>query len=140
MQPVPACLWNRGDSASSASSFTTASMLARSLIERKRDGGRLTREEWQALADAYLRGELADYQMSAFLMAAFIRGLDEDETVSLTRTMLESGDRLRLAEFGTARIDKHSTGGVGDKVSLVLAPLVASCGEVVSATVSDRRT
>jgi pyrimidine-nucleoside phosphorylase len=106
-------------------------MLARSLIERKRDGGRLTREEWQALADAYLRGELADYQMSAFLMAAFIRGLDEDETVSLTRTMLESGDRLRLAEFGTARIDKHSTGGVGDKVSLVLAPLVASCGVMV---------
>lgn len=106
-------------------------MLARALIERKRDGGRLTPDEWRALSDAYLGGAVPEYQMAAFLMAAFLRGLDRGETEALTRTMLESGDRMRLADIGLPRVDKHSTGGVGDKVSLVLAPLVAACGAAV---------
>ena len=106
-------------------------MLAQRLIERKRDGGRLTPPEWDALARAYTSGSMTDYQMAAFLMAAFIRGLDRDEVGALTRTMIDSGRRLDLAHMTAGRIDKHSTGGVGDKVSLVLAPLVASLGVVV---------
>ncbi len=106
-------------------------MLAQRLIERKRDGGRLTPPEWDALARAYTSGSMTDYQMAAFLMAAFIRGLDRDEVGALTRTMIDSGRHLDLAHMTAGRIDKHSTGGVGDKVSLVLAPLVASLGVVV---------
>src|SRR3954463_6510323 len=69
--------------------------------------------------------------MEAFLMACFLRGLDREETAALTEAMLDSGDRLALADLGVARVDKHSTGGVGDKVSLVLAPLIASLGVAV---------
>ncbi|MDX1576938.1 MAG: thymidine phosphorylase [Gemmatimonadota bacterium] len=103
-------------------------MLLTTLIERKRDGHRLEDDELRALLDAYLRDELADYQMSAFLMAAFIRGLDEGELAVLTRTIIESGTRLDFEDGGPPAVDKHSTGGVGDKVSLVLAPLVAEAG------------
>jgi pyrimidine-nucleoside phosphorylase len=106
-------------------------MLALRLIERKRDGGRLEAGEWRALAMAYAAGHVPDYQMAAFLMACYIRGLDRDETSALTDAMLGSGDRLHLADLGGARIDKHSTGGVGDKTSLILAPVVASLGVVV---------
>jgi len=106
-------------------------MLARSLISRKRDGGRITPDEWQELSDEYLRGDVPDYQMAAFLMAVFLRGLDGGETEALTRTMLESGERLSPPHSGLPRVDKRSTGGVGDKVSLVLAPLVAACGVAV---------
>ena len=106
-------------------------MLAQRLIERKRDGGRLEAGEWRALTLAYATGHVPDYQMAAFLMACFIRGLDRDETASLTEAMLASGDRLQLADLGVPRVDKHSTGGVGDKVSLVLAPLIASLGVAV---------
>src|SRR5438034_9870042 len=106
-------------------------MLVHALIERKRDGGRLTTDEWRTLAHGYARGEIADYQMAAFLMACFIRGLDPEETSALTEAMLTSGDRLDLAHLGAPRIDKHSTGGVGDKVSIVLAPLVSSLGVAV---------
>ena len=106
-------------------------MHAQRLIEKKRDGGRLTPLEWEALAHGYMSGAVADYQMAAFLMAAWLRGLDRDEVGALTRVMLLSGQRLDLGHLGPARIDKHSTGGVGDKVSLVLAPLVASRGVVV---------
>src|SRR5512143_1092521 len=106
-------------------------MLANRLIERKRDGGRLDAGEWRALVMAYAAGHVPDYQMAAFLMACFIRGLDRAETSALTEAMLDSGDRLRLDHLGRARVDKHSTGGVGDKVSLVLAPLVAACGVAV---------
>jgi pyrimidine-nucleoside phosphorylase len=106
-------------------------MLAYRLIEKKRDGGRLRAEEWKELGDAFVGGAIPDYQMSAFLMAAFLNGLDRDETSSLTRVMLESGARLDLSHLSQARVDKHSTGGVGDKVSLVLAPLVASLGVAV---------
>src|SRR5262249_53846068 len=107
------------------------SMLAHRLIERKRDGGRIDPGEWRALALAYAKGHIPDYQMAALLMACFLRGLDRSETAALTEAMLTSGDRLDLAHIGKPRIDKHSTGGVGDKVSLVLAPLVACVGVAV---------
>src|SRR5437764_5815794 len=106
-------------------------MLAHRLIERKRDGSRIEPGEWRALALAYAKGHVPDYQMAALLMACFLRGLDRGETAALTEAMLLSGDRLELGHLGPARIDKHSTGGVGDKVSLVLAPMVASLGVVV---------
>jgi pyrimidine-nucleoside phosphorylase len=106
-------------------------MLAQRLIERKRDGGHLEPGEWRALTLAYAAGHVPDYQMAAFLMACFLRGLDRTETAALTQAMLESGDRFRLADLGVPRVDKHSTGGVGDKVSLILAPLVASLGVAV---------
>src|SRR5437764_13894719 len=106
-------------------------MLAQRLIERKRDGGRLSPDEFNALARAYAAGEIPDYQMAAFLMAVYWRGLDRGETAALTDAMLNSGDTLHLDHLAGGRVDKHSTGGVGDKVSLVLAPLVASLGVAV---------
>jgi pyrimidine-nucleoside phosphorylase len=106
-------------------------MLAYRLIERKRDGGRLEPGEWRALALAYAAGHVPDYQMAAFLMACYLRGLDRAETAALTDAMLESGERLDLTDMTRPRMDKHSTGGVGDKVSLVLAPLIGSLGIVV---------
>ena len=105
--------------------------LTQRLIERKRDGGRVDPGEWRALASAYAAGHVPDYQMAAFLMAAYIRGLDRAETSSLMDAMLSTGARLSLDHLGIGRVDKHSTGGVGDKVSLVLAPLVASLGVAV---------
>ncbi|HEY2065141.1 MAG TPA: thymidine phosphorylase [Gemmatimonadaceae bacterium] len=106
-------------------------MLALRLIERKRDGGRIEAGEWRALANAYATGHVPDYQMAAFLMACFLRGLDRAETDALTAAMLRSGETLDLAYLDKPRIDKHSTGGVGDKVSIVLAPLIASLGVAV---------
>src|SRR5947209_4869187 len=106
-------------------------MLAHRLIERKRDGGRIEPGEWRALALAYATGHVPDYQMAALLMACFLRGLDRGETKSLMEGMLSSGDRFHLADIGRPRVDKHSTGGVGDKVSLVLAPLIASLDVIV---------
>ncbi|HLB09895.1 MAG TPA: thymidine phosphorylase, partial [Gemmatimonadaceae bacterium] len=106
-------------------------MLAIRLIERKRDGGRIEPGEWRALLGAYVTGHVPDYQMAAFLMAVYLRGLDREETTSLTDAMLRSGGALDLHTISAPRIDKHSTGGVGDKVSLVLAPLSASVGIVV---------
>ena len=106
-------------------------MLALRLIERKRDGGRIEPGEWRALLGAYVAGHVPDYQMAAFLMAAFLRGLDREETAALTESMLRSGGTLDLHGISAPRIDKHSTGGVGDKVSLVLAPLAAAVGIVV---------
>src|SRR6195952_2096065 len=106
-------------------------MLAIRLIERKRDGGRIEPGEWRALLGAYVAGHVPEYQMAAFLMAVFLRGLDREETAALTDAMVRSGGALDLHAITAPRIDKHSTGGVGDKVSLVLAPLVASVGIVV---------
>src|SRR5947208_12208141 len=106
-------------------------MLVVPLIERKRDGGALTPEEWSALVAAYTDGRIPDYQMSALLMAVLLRGLERHELAALTDAMLASGQRLSFDGWATPRVDKHSTGGVGDKVSLVLAPLVASCGVAV---------
>jgi pyrimidine-nucleoside phosphorylase len=98
------------------------------LIAAKRDGGRLTEAQIERLIRAFGSGDLADYQMSAWLMAVFFQGMDDAETVALTRAMLHSGDVLDLGDVPGVKVDKHSTGGVGDKVSLALAPLVASCG------------
>ena len=101
------------------------------LIERKRDGGRIAPAEWRLLAAAYARDEVPDYQMAALLMAVYFQGLDREETRALTAAMLESGATLPLAHLDVGRVDKHSTGGVGDKVSLLLAPLVAALGVAV---------
>ena len=106
-------------------------MLAYQLIERKRGGGRIEPGEWQELIASYLRDEVTDAQMAALLMAVYFRGLDRDETASLTEAMLRSGASLDLSNLDAPRLDKHSTGGVGDKVSLILAPLIASLGAVV---------
>lgn len=106
-------------------------MIVPRLIERKREGGRLEEAEWHELIREYSAGKVPDYQMSALLMAIFFRGLDRGETNALTDSMIESGGRLELSHLQAARIDKHSTGGVGDKVSLILAPLIASLGVAV---------
>src|SRR5664279_2237680 len=106
-------------------------MVVPRLIERKRDGGTLTAAEWRALIDAYAAGQVPDYQMAALAMAIFFRGLDGAELSALTDAMLASGDRLRFDGESRPRIDKHSTGGVGDKTSLLLAPMLAACGVLV---------
>ena len=106
-------------------------MLVHRLIEKKRDGGRLDAGELRTLINEYTAGNVPDYQMSAFLMACFLRGLDRTETSALTEAMLNSGARFDLATLGVPRVDKHSIGGVGDKVSIVLAPLVAAAGVAV---------
>jgi thymidine phosphorylase len=102
-----------------------------SLITAKRDGHRLADDDIRWLFDAYAAGEVADEQMSALLMAIFFRGLDRAELRTWTAAMIDSGDRLDLRSLTRPTVDKHSTGGVGDKVSLILAPLVASCGAAV---------
>jgi thymidine phosphorylase len=101
------------------------------LIRAKRDGGRLDDGEIRWLIGAYTSGVIADEQMSALLMAIYFRGLDPAELRSWTAAMIDSGERLDLGSVPAPTVDKHSTGGVGDKVSLVLAPLVASCGAAV---------
>jgi pyrimidine-nucleoside phosphorylase len=101
-------------------------MIPARVIERKRDGHALEPGVLAGFLQAYLRGEVPDYQMSAFLMAAYLRGLDDAETDVLVRCLLDSGRTLDLSHLPGPRVDKHSTGGVGDKVSLVLAPLVAA--------------
>ncbi|MFQ5678918.1 MAG: thymidine phosphorylase [Gemmatimonadota bacterium] len=103
-------------------------MLPSELIERKRDGAELSEPQLREFLDGYARGEVAEYQMSAFLMAVFFQGLSSAELSILTRTIIDSGARLDFADGGPPPVDKHSTGGVGDKVSLVLAPLVAEAG------------
>jgi thymidine phosphorylase len=101
------------------------------LIIAKRDGGTLAEADISWLMDAYTRGEVADEQMSALLMAIVFRGLAPAELRAWTAAMIASGDRLDLSGVPAPTVDKHSTGGVGDKVSLILAPLVASCGAAV---------
>src|SRR6056297_1101522 len=98
------------------------------LIRKKRDGEALTEAEIGYLIDAYTKDDLPDYQMSAFLMACFLNGLNDNEAAALTRSMLHSGIVLDLSDIPGVKVDKHSTGGVGDKLSLILAPIVASCG------------
>jgi pyrimidine-nucleoside phosphorylase len=106
-------------------------MVIPSLIQHKRDGHPLPPEEWTGLIREYTAGRVPDYQMAALLMAVVWRGLSAEELTALTEAMLDSGDRLRFDGFPLARVDKHSTGGIGDKVSLLLAPMVASCGVAV---------
>ena len=106
-------------------------MVVPRLIERKRDGAALSGDEWRALIRAYASNEVPEYQMAAMAMAVFFRGLEPAELSALTDAMLGSGDRLRFAGERRPRIDKHSTGGVGDKTSLLLAPMLAACGVLV---------
>src|SRR5256885_14693890 len=97
------------------------------LIERKRDGGKLTADEIDAPVQGYTKGDVPDYQMAAFCMAGVWRGMDAKETAALTASMVRSGERLDLSRFGRV-VDKHSTGGVGDKATPAVAPLAAAGG------------
>jgi pyrimidine-nucleoside phosphorylase len=103
----------------------------REFIREKRERGTHPPERVRAFIDAYLRDEVRDYQVSAWLMAAFLNGLDESETAALTGALIDSGRRFDWTDLGRPSADKHSTGGVGDKISLILAPLVAACGVLV---------
>jgi pyrimidine-nucleoside phosphorylase/thymidine phosphorylase len=100
-------------------------------IKAKRDGRALPADEIRTLVDGYVRGDVPDYQMAAFCMAVFFRGMDDAETGALTEAMLRSGEVLDLSHLPGVKVDKHSTGGVGDKVSIALAPIAAACGVVV---------
>ncbi|MDP9339255.1 MAG: thymidine phosphorylase [Acidobacteriota bacterium] len=106
-------------------------MRAVDIIRKKRDSGDNSRAEIEFLIDGYTRAEIPDYQMAAWLMSAWIRGLSRAETAALTEAMLHSGEVLDLSSLPAKKVDKHSTGGVGDKTSLVLAPIVAAGGLVV---------
>ena len=98
------------------------------LIEKKRDGGALSDEEIRFIIDGFTKGDIPDYQMSAWAMAVFYKGMTDHETAVLTDAMMRSGDTIDLSRFGTKSVDKHSTGGVGDKTTLILAPIVSSLG------------
>src|ERR1700693_3639148 len=101
------------------------------LIRKKRDGGELSSDEIGFLVRAYTDDQIPDYQMAAWLMAVVIRGLGRSELSALTGAMLHSGEVLDLSDLPGAKVDKHSTGGVGDKTSLIIAPIVAAAGVTV---------
>ena len=111
--------------------MTEPALVVPRLIERKRDGGALTAEEWRALVSGYVADRVPDYQMAALAMAVVFRGLTTDELVALTAAMRESGEQFQLGDLGLPRVDKHSIGGVGDKTSLLLAPMLACLGVAV---------
>jgi pyrimidine-nucleoside phosphorylase len=98
------------------------------IISKKRDGLELNRDEIHTVIDGYVKGEIPDYQISAWLMAVYLRGLSDRELADLTAFMLASGDQIPLGNVAGKKIDKHSTGGVGDKISFIIAPLMAACG------------
>ncbi len=98
------------------------------IIRKKRNGGELNSEEMKFVIDGYVKGAVPEYQVSSFLMATYFRGMTTSETAEFTRLMLHSGDVIDLSAIPGVKVDKHSTGGVGDKISLPLAPIVAACG------------
>src|ERR1700712_4712774 len=101
------------------------------LIHRKRDGEELSPEELRFLVDGYTRGEIPDYQISAFLMAVFFSGMSDREVSAVTESMVNSGSTVDLSSIPGVKVDKHSTGGVGDKTSLIASPIAAAAGVVV---------
>lgn len=103
-------------------------MIPSEIIRKKKSGENLTRDEIEFLINGFLKGLIPDYQMSAFLMAVYFKGMTDEEIVNLTEVMINSGKRAEFKSLKDFKVDKHSTGGVGDKVSLILAPIVASCG------------
>jgi len=96
------------------------------IIEKKRDGGKLSREEIEFWINGYVKEEIPDYQVSSLLMAIFFQGLDDEELTNLTLIMANSGDIVDLSGIQGTKVDKHSTGGVGDKTTLIIAPIVAA--------------